>query len=482
MIIEFTVGNFRSIAEPQTLSMVAADIASENDNGIINAGDMKLLRVAAIYGANASGKSNFWQALKVFVQLAQRSAVKYQEGDKLPIEPFMLKAEQDKAPTFFEIVFLLEGETFRYGCEVSAERIESEWLFVKKTTRETRLFTRDLQDIDVNPRAFPEGKDKTDLTRENAFFLSVVAQWNGELSRKIVHYLKNINTLDGSIKSAFEEELYTGFTTFCLKTKYFKEMVTAFLRQLDLSLNKLEFRKPPEGYQNILGEENPQSPILTGETVHTLHPIYDDKGVMIGERTLDLKVNGSAGTQKIYALAGYIIDTLAHGDVLYVDELETQLHPLMTRAIINLFNSPQTNPNNAQLIFNTHDTNLLKPDLLRRDQIWFTEKDRFGATHLYSLAEFRQEDGTLPRKDADFEEHYIQGRYGAIPYLGDFSDLITPKMPEPKETKAKTAALPKKTIKAKTVKPAGSPKKATKPKAAKPAAKKTARKKAVKNG
>jgi hypothetical protein len=126
----------------------------------------------------------------------------------------------------------------------------------------------------------------------------------------------------------------------------------------------------------------------------------------------------SEGTQKLFAMAGPLVDTLENGRILVIDELDARLHPLITREIISLFNSNQTNPHNAQLIFMTHDTNILSHKFFRRDQIWFAEKDKFGATHLYSLAEYKI------RNDASFENDYIQGRYGAVPFIGDLSHLI----------------------------------------------------------
>lgn len=430
MILEFTVGNYRSIAEPQTLSLVAANISGAREEAVADIGDVKVLRAAAIYGANASGKSNIWRALRDFRVLAVRSALDFQEGDELPLEPFLLNVVNEKAPTFFEMVFRLDKRTLRYGFEASAQRIESEWLFARTSSRETRLFKRERRDIEVNKRSFNEGTGKEKLVRDNALFLPVVAQWNGAQSRKIVRFFERIHTVSGL------KEGYAGYTMRCLLGGKHQEAVAAFLRQLDLSLNDLKLEEISEDQLSLdFPSENDEASLDTSlqkrraratkkMRVQMLHPIYDDEGKTVGQRALSLARHGSEGTNKLFSFAGPIIDTLANGDVLCVDELDARLHPLVTRAIINLFNSADTNPCNAQLIFNTHDTNLLSPRLLRRDQVWFAEKDRLGKTHLYSLAEFRQSDGQLARKDANFEEHYIQGRYGAVPFLGDFSSLM----------------------------------------------------------
>jgi len=152
--------------------------------------------------------------------------------------------------------------------------------------------------------------------------------------------------------------------------------------------------------------------------IHTLHNGFDKDGNLLYKESFDLERHESEGTQKLFALAGILFDTLNKGSVLFIDEFDASLHPLMSHAIVELFNSSQTNPNNAQLIFMTHDTNLLSNKLFRRDQIWFTEKNKYGATDLYSLAEYKV------RNDASFEKDYIQGRYGAIPYIGNLSHII----------------------------------------------------------
>jgi uncharacterized protein len=149
-----------------------------------------------------------------------------------------------------------------------------------------------------------------------------------------------------------------------------------------------------------------------------MHQKFDSDGNYISFERFNLEAQESEGTQKIFALSGTLVDTLNNGKVLIFDELDARLHPLISLAIVQLFNSNKTNPNNAQLIFMTHDTNLLSNKLFRRDQVWFTEKNRYGATDLYSLAEYKV------RNDASFESDYIKGRYGAIPYVGNLSSMV----------------------------------------------------------
>ena len=157
--------------------------------------------------------------------------------------------------------------------------------------------------------------------------------------------------------------------------------------------------------------------------VSTIHKKYDKEGKFVSDVEFKMIEQESSGTNKLFDLAGYIVFTLYFGLQLIIDELDSKLHPILTQEIIKIFNNPETNPKNAQLIFTTHDTNLLGANLFRRDQIWFTEKDDFEATDMYSLLEFRDEDGNTVRKDRSFEKDYIRGRYGAIPYISNFQEV-----------------------------------------------------------
>ena len=153
-------------------------------------------------------------------------------------------------------------------------------------------------------------------------------------------------------------------------------------------------------------------------SIQTVHQKFDNKGKYISPELFDLNKHESEGTQKVFEIAGVLVDTLKNAEILIIDEFDARLHPLISRTIVDLFNSNETNPNNAQLIFMTHDTNLLNNKLFRRDQIWFAEKNRYAVTDLYSLAEYKI------RNDASFEKDYIKGRYGAVPYIGNLSHLI----------------------------------------------------------
>lgn len=212
----------------------------------------------------------------------------------------------------------------------------------------------------------------------------------------------------------------------------YREEILKLIQTLDLGIRNLIIEKGvndkplPEGLPEDL--KNALTILLKKEGresigVRTSHEQYDAEGQLIGQKLFNFDTQESEGTKKIFALAGPIIAALRSGHVFVIDELDARLHPLMTCELVRLFNSKETNPQHAQLIFTTHDTNLLGNDLFRRDQIWFTEKDYQGATSLYSLAEFKVDNAKV-RNDASYERDYIKGRYGAIPLLGNFRSVV----------------------------------------------------------
>jgi uncharacterized protein len=409
MLIEFTVGNYRSFKEPVTLSMVAANLVSHDksiDENNVFAIDKKLslLKSAAIYGANASGKSNLAQALNFMVWSMVNSSRETQSTDAIGVEPFLLSTETDHQPSFFELVFLINGQKYRYGFEATQEHIVSEWLYTVPKTRETKLFDRNLTGIKSSKSFQASGIEAR--TRPNALFLSVCAQFNVAIAEQILIWLtKNLQ-----VTSGFDNGTYLNRTISQFQDNDFKDKIIQIVKSLDLSITDIKVTNHSIDEQDRSKDSFPKEFIL----VHTTHKRFNKDHEHSANVNLLLQFHESEGTRKIFALSGTLINVLANGNILVIDELDARLHPLITRSIIELFHKPESNPNNAQLIFMTHDTNLLSNKIFRRDQIWFTEKDRYGATALYSLAEYNI------RNDASFESDYIKGKYGAIPYIGNF--------------------------------------------------------------
>ena len=424
MLIEFTVGNYRSFKEPVSLSMVASKLVSQDqqldENTIFEPpGGPRLLTSAVIYGANASGKSNLVDALDLMQLLVLDSARRAQATGGIPVEPFGLSTETVTRPSYFEIAFRTStGTRYRYGFEADRERVHREWLYHVPTIREALLFEREGDQARLGA-AFKEGRGLAEKTRPNALFLSVVAQFNGRTAGLISNWFLDAEIISGLDDQAARLETLSiwhdppGFTE-----------IASFLKSLDLSIDDVRLEVDPREVARVQ-DAMPEYFASKGEhvipgayRVKTLHRTYDAAGQPAGSAVFDLDRQESEGTRKLFALSGPLLAALASGTPFVADEFDARLHPIMTRKLVELFNSRQTNGLGAQLIFTTQDANLLDNRLFRRDQIWFTEKDLQGATHLYSLAEFRG-----VRNDSSFGKDYIKGRYGAIPFLGDLGRL-----------------------------------------------------------
>jgi uncharacterized protein len=419
MLIEFTVGNFLSFNNKKTINFEAKGI-SELKKNVMQFEQYKILRSAVIYGANSSGKSNLIKALDKMRDNVLQS-VKLNDSDELDYSPFLLADNRESEPTFFEVIFIDNSERYRYGFEYDLTQITNEWLFVGKNPKtEKPLFIRTQDGIGVSDK-FDEGKGKEVATNDNRLFVSLVAQLGGDLSKQIIEWFRNYNILSG-----LDHKDYNNYSLRMLHKKLegcdeslslFQYLKLGFkaLQIAESEFNALELPESlPKNLKSKLVKE------LAGKTMvklKTVHNKYDKNGNIIDYVLFDKDESESEGTNKIIDLSGPIFNTLILGKVLIIDELDAKLHPLITIHIISLFNNPETNPNNAQLLFSTHDTNLLSNDLFRRDQIWFTEKDETEQTDLYSLFNFNLPDGTKVRNDSNLEKNYIRGRYGAIPFI-----------------------------------------------------------------
>lgn len=416
MLLQFTFDNFRSIKEPVTFSMVSG---LHNQNTVIKTRNYDLLPSAVIYGANASGKSNVLQAFDFMKAMVLNSRKVVQSTDTLSHDPFRLSTETMNASSSFEVIFFSGQVKYRYGFEADSTNIYSEWLFADFKGKEAKLFFRD-SDTDefyINPDKFKEGKGVKVLS--NSLFIWKCDQEGGKISRTVLEWFKNLNLLNGMRPSN-----YLSFTLSQMKNPEFHKEIKKLVSAADFGINDLRVKEdkawivsidstslPPEVTEKIMQENS--SMITIG--IKTMHEKFDKDGKSTGFEEFELGIDESEGTKKYFCLSAPFIDTLRNGKILLVDELDASLHPLLTMALISLFNNPEINTRNAQLIFASHDTNLLNQKLFHKSQIWFTEKDRTGATHLHSLVEYKN-----VRATDNLEKHYIQGKFGAIPYIGHF--------------------------------------------------------------
>ncbi len=407
MLLDFTVGNFRSFYEKKTLSMEAQSLKEEPQENVSNVLSYNVLKTISVYGANSSGKSNLVEAIKMMTNVVL-SSVKLNPEDKLPYKPFLL-LKDNLEPTFFEVTFLKDDFCYRYGFSYNETDIVEEWLFCKTTPRskEQAIFIRNEDGIAFEDKRFPEGIGLESRVNNNRLFLSLCAQLGGEISSKVILWLSNLGPFSGLNNQDYN----------FISKLFFRENSEVSKRSLEF------FRALQLGFDDIItyAEENDRDSFSVANLkrikIESVHRLYNQHDEVCGHVNFPFDNFESSGTKKLFDMSGLIFDALERGTVLIIDELDAKMHPLISQQIIALFNNPKTNPKNAQLIFTTHDTHLLSSKMLRRDQIWFTEKNDVEQTDLYCLTDIVLPDGSKPRNDANYEKNYIAGRYGAIPYI-----------------------------------------------------------------
>lgn len=432
MILQFSIKNYRTFKERAVLSLIASNYdkdTRENENIAFNEKfGLRLLKNAVIYGANASGKSKLLDAFAFMRHYVLNSSKEGQKGDEIDVHPFKLSSTTEKEPSEFEIIFIYKDILYRYGFEATRNKVISEWLYYKPKTKEIELFYRENNKYDTHSRSFNKGKTviKEGLVRDNALLLSVAAQFNDKTSISVLDWFIRLKTLSG-----LNESGYQGYTMGKTEDPIHKAKILDLLKAADLGIKDIKLQKldidklpkdlPKEVRDKILREVDEEKTEFISDVL-TTHKKYDPNGKSIDSVNFSLDDDESSGTRKFFALTGPILNVIENGYTLVIDELDSKLHPNLVCRIVSLFNSKELNPKNAQLIFNTHDTNLLSADLFRRDQIWFTDKNKFGEAKLYSLADFKSDE---VKKNEPYEENYIRGKYGAVPFLGFFENLNT---------------------------------------------------------
>lgn len=400
MILEFCVSNYMSIKNELKLSFIATtlkeSLTEANDTVTLADTNLSILRSAVIYGANASGKSNVLKAFAFYKRFITDSFKSSQAGESIDVENFRLNSTTINEPTTMEATFTDGDFIYRYGFEVSSKAVHAEWLFQrakKKRGKEVEIFYRENEAITVHPKSdlIQELVNKK-MIRENALVLSTAAQFNETKAVSILGWL-----YDTSVLFCSEDDKLWQQAIRHLDNENVRQRITAFAKYADL------------GIESISKIDN---------HIVSNHRQFDDDGQEVNNVAFSFTGNESEGTIKYFSLAYPIIDALDNGKRLVIDELDSKLHPLLVRKIVTLFNSAETNPKGAQLLFSTHDTFLLSAGLFRRDQVWFTQKDNFGATEAYSLAEYKV------RSSSPFERDYLQGRYGATPIIGDMEMIF----------------------------------------------------------
>ncbi len=463
MLIEFSVTNYRSFREKQTLSMSASgyfkELEEQNcfDTGIVG---LKLLKSVVIYGPNASGKSNLISAISFMRHMVISSAKQTQESEELNVTPFLLdQASKDKGSEF-EIIFVEGGIRYQYGFALTRKRIHHEWLIAYPEGRPQRWFEReydpksDQENYEFGPKFLGRRlrQDWKSVTRSNALFLSVAVQFKSEQLKSVFDWFQNRLGIISSHDLLNPKNVYTA--TVC-KTDEGKKRIIDFLNAADLSIADVQVKVPisemfsrinslsaqykemvmaaekiienarnlPDG--NVkrkriaealrILEESKKNQKQLKELYENTEKLSEEpeieflhKATDVGQLVAFSDRDESVGTRNLFSFAGIWLDALDNDKILFVDEIDSSLHPLVVHQLVRLLHQLG---HKAQLVFTTHDTTILSQDFIRRDQIWFVEKDSSNASRLYSLSDFKV------RKQEALEQGYLRGRYGAIPFI-----------------------------------------------------------------
>ncbi|WP_084965215.1 AAA family ATPase [Thermoactinospora rubra] len=408
MLLRFRVANHRSIRDEQTLSLVTVPRRGEPK-------DLSTVRVAGIYGANASGKSNVLDALRWMISAIESSHTSWNPTGGVPRHPFKLSADGAATPSFFEIDFLHEGARYSYGFEVVDDQVVGEWLYTFPHGRRRKLFERTSPHNVHFGRGFTgQAKRILELTRPNSLYLSAGASNNHTLLSSL--YTKITRFVLFAQHTEQDEEVRLGLTKYALTLPNIRKTLNRLLQVADLGVAGAELveRTSDPSMDKLIAVDPDyfQEP----DRVATLKAVRSDVVLRRSVATVPLNLEEeSAGTRIWLSMLGHTLFVLWTGGVLVADEIDSSLHPMLSSTLIRMFKDPVINRSGSQLIFASHDTtllgSLLDQEILARDEVWFTEKDESGATSLYSLAEFH------PRRDENVERGYLQGRYGGVPYV-----------------------------------------------------------------
>lgn len=422
MLINFSVKNFRSFRDLATLSMVATTDNDKIDNVISpEYSKLKLLNSAVIYGSNSAGKSNLIKALSAMKKIILSSSKNQIEEKIKYIQPFIFDDASKSMPTLFEVIFIIKGIRYQYGFTATQEKIYEEWLysFPKSFKRVVfyRNFNSDTNEYEWetnNGKYLDANKEKVDLyketTRDNELFLSNIVQLNNKEVVPVYDWFAK------QFKSAGIDGWNDGekITLKYLEQEEKKQMILNLLSDMDIHIDDIKVKEKDFDISDLDFKDN-----LPADIQEKL--VEDFTGKKLRETQFLRTINNSSislnlreesdGTQKIFGLLGPFMDTLENGFVLAIDELHNSLHPLLLKYLVQLFHSKDINRKNAQLIFTTHETEILNQDVFRRDQVWFVDKNSRYQTDLIPLTDYS------PRKSEKLSKGYLSGRYGGTPNI-----------------------------------------------------------------
>ena len=400
MLIRFSFKNFKSFKNENCLDMEATSL-KEHEYNIAKTESGEYLKVSAIYGANASGKTNVLQA---FGYMKNRVLITDDSRKNSPIEENVFSYMINDDPISLEVeIFAKNAKIYKYGFEVLKDNIISEWLFEKRVNKFYAIFERDNNSVNLKNNNRTTEYENID---SRTLFLNIFSKIdsNNEDFSNVVSWFINANYLDLG-NPLFENNINNRISLKILSDEKYKNELIRFIKTFESGIEGIKIT--PDSIEAVKNNNG----------VVKIELIHKGENGIIKALPLELESNG---TRKMFHLFDFFMDALKFGMVLFIDELDAKLHPLLTRYIINLFHKEETNIGNGQLIYSTHDTVNLNKDTFRRDEIWFAEKDRDGISTIYSLSDYKIND-TKVRNDATYNKDYLSGRYGAIPVLEDFN-------------------------------------------------------------
>jgi len=425
MLLRFGCENFRSFSTYQEILFTATPKKNDTEGFVFpsNAIRENVLPIIALYGANGSGKTNFLKALSFFQKFICRSAEKDLEGSSIPT--FKLNKEQIEGEQTFDIDFVIDGLHYHYGIALLGDEVVEEWLFsysyVNRSSK-TTLFHRDEREKDVyqfGKSLKGQNKNIAKMTSKHSLFLSVAAKLDHELLTTILNYFRLEYNFRFSL-DIHEEKIADKICSFNLETE-----LSEYLSQVQIGAHHLEVidveiddvqiemrNKLQDALKSVLQPENIE---FEGTSKRFEKKVKLHRKNSSGEFVIFSFSDESLGTKALISLLVAILRTLKTGGILIVDEIESSLHTLLSLKLVELFSNADTNPNQAQLIFSTHETQLLSFHGVRRDQIWFAERCVNGASHIAPLTDYK-----VP-KDSNLRNGYINGKFGGIPYLNNLN-------------------------------------------------------------
>lgn len=431
MFIEFQVGNFRSFRDIQKLSLQASPIRP-NDSGleednVFKAQGLRFLKSKGIYGGNASGKSNLAKAIGAFSRMVDKSVSEEDLTKLIWDDRFKLITKWDAQPIFFQYSFISNRTIYRYGFQILKEKVSYEWLFGTVNNEELQYFMRSPDGLKIDEKLFKGSgvfmdqikKGGNELFRADSLFLTAAALNGNKLATNLRNSIRSLMVVDG-----INDKAARIFAIRILEegTKDEKESLKKLLTVADTGIDDLEILEIEE----VLGkdrssdetsESSSENKQLKG--LFSIHGVFDENGTLREKISAPFGKWESQGTSKLFGIGSLVLESLHTGRTLIIDEFDARFHPNLTLSILQLFHSKTTNPKNAQIIFVTHDSSLLRRAKLRRDQICFINKDKYGISSIKTLIQYKG-----VRKDASYEKEYLNGNYSAIPYLSKIDSAI----------------------------------------------------------